>query len=286
MIDFISDYNKKTTLYENEIPYRMICNIVKMYWPNQYKKELHRYGLVLIKPEAIITGKTSELFSILQSAEYELIYFVQKSIDFIHTAEMWKFSWVHASLEHILVNQKLFSVYDSLILILRAQNFCINSACEMLTDLKGSAFEFKRKSYQIRSKIKPINYLLNYVHTSDDTNDFLREIGILLDWDEVNQAFAAMISNHVIPYPCIDEVALPEQDYTLDNWLNNIYAKMENLNISKLDKKYIKKNIRILKKHTGQKITLNFLRVLCQFELIEWTFSTIVVLSNNINYSE
>ncbi len=67
----------------------------------------------------------------------------------------------------------------------------------MLTKLKGSAFESKREPYQIRWKIKPINYVLNYVHTSDDSSDFLREVGILLDWDELIQAFEAMVSNHI-----------------------------------------------------------------------------------------
>lgn len=284
MFDFIGNVTEKNILYENEIPYRMACNMVKMYWSDQYKKELHKYGLMLIKPEALIMGKTPEIFSILHATGYELIYFVRKNIDATRTSEMWKFSWLNSSLERILVNQKLFSVYDSLILILRSQNFGAKSACEMLTDLKGSAFESKRKPHQIRWKIRPINYILNYIHTSDDSNDFLREIGILLDWDELIQVFEAIASNHIISYPTIEKSASLKQDYTLSNWLNNIYDKIEISNLSTPDKNYIMKNIQILKSYTGQKITLNFLRVLCQYELIKWDFETIVVLSNNINY--
>lgn len=78
MIDFIGNDIEKNTLYKNEIPYRMVCNMIKMYWPHQYKEELRKYGLMLIKPEAIIMGKASEIFSILHSAGYELIYFVRK----------------------------------------------------------------------------------------------------------------------------------------------------------------------------------------------------------------
>lgn len=241
---------------------------------------------MLIKPEAIIMGKTSEIFSILHAAGYELIYFCAKKINPICTAEMWKFSWLHFSLEYILVNQKLFSTYDSLILILRTQNFGTNSACEMLTDLKGSALESKRKPYQIRWKIKPINCILNYVYTSDDSNVFLREIGILLDWKELIQAFEAIISNHVMSYPSIDEPILLEQNYILNNWLDKIYARMKIASIYNSDQKYIIKNIQLLKSSTGAKITLDFLRILCQYELIEWNFETVVVLSNNINYLE
>lgn len=95
MIDFIGNDIEKNTLYKNEIPYRMVCNMIKMYWPHQYKEKLRKYGLMIIKPEAIIMGKTSEIFYILHSAGYELIYFVRKKIDALRTSEMWKFSWVN-----------------------------------------------------------------------------------------------------------------------------------------------------------------------------------------------
>lgn len=284
MVDFINNDNEKNFLYDKEISYRMVCNMVKMYWPNQYKKELCKYGLMLIKPEAIITGKAPEIIDILRTTGYELIYYVQKNIGSVRASEMWKFSWLHSSLENILINQKLFSICDSLILILRAQNLENKSVAAMLTDLKGSALEAQRKPHQIRYKLRPINYVLNYVHTSDDTSDFLREIGILLDWDELNQAFDTIVSNQVIPYPSIKVSALPKHNYTLDNWLNNIYNKIENSNIFTSDKKYIINNIKMFKKNTSHKITLNFLCILCHYDLIEWNFETIVVLSNNINY--
>lgn len=283
MNDLINNVGEKT-IYKNEIPYRMAISMAKMYWSCEYKKKLRRYGLMLIKPEAVMMGKSSEIFSILQAAGYELIYYVRKNIGSIRSAELWKFSWVNSSLECILVNQKLYSMQDSLILILRTHDTCKMSACEMLTDLKGSAFESKRKSYQIREKIKPINYVLNYVHTSDDIDDFLREIGILLDWDELIQTFDAIALNHVILYPNIEEPVLSKLNYTLDRWLKNISTKMKCFNISLPEKKYLMKNIQMLKNFTGRKISLNFLRVLCRNNLIEWDFETLVVLSNNINY--
>lgn len=282
----ISNASVKKYIYRNEISYRMVISIAKMYWSCQYKKEMLKYGLMLIKPDALIMGKTSEIFSILQEAGYELIYYVWKKIDSVRSAELWKYSWVNTSLECILINQKLFSMHDSLILILRTHNTCKKSACEMLTDLKGSAIGSKRKPYQIREKIKPINYVLNYVHTSDDIDDFLRELGILLDWGELIQAFEAMAINNITAYPNIEEPIISKPNYTLDRWLKKIQAKMKCSNISLSEKKYLMKNIQILKNYTEHKISLNFLRILYRNELIEWDFETLVVLSNNINYLE
>lgn len=282
MVDFIC--NDKIILYENEIPYRIACDLAKIHWSNRYEKELCSYGLMLIRPEAVMMGKASEIFSILQAEGYDLIYIVRKKIDALQVTEMWKFSWLNSSLEQILINQKLFSLSDSFVLILRAQHPIRKSACEMLTELKGSAFESKRKPYQIRWKIKPINYILSDLHTSDGNNDFLREIAILLDWNELIQAFEDMASNHTIPYPTIEELPLLKPDYTLDNWCKNIYAKIKVSNIPPSDRIYIMKNLHILKKHIEHKITLNFLLILCRYGLMEWNFETLVMLSNHINY--
>lgn len=274
----------KSSLYENEIPYRTVKDIAEIYYSNQYMSELQRYGLLLIKPETILLGKTQSIFSILRASEYELVYFLYKKICPTCISEMWRFSWVNSSLERIFVNQKLFSTYKSLILILRNRVLGKKTTCELLTDLKGSANEGERKPYQIREKIKPINYILNYVHTSDDQYDFLRELGILLDWEELIQAFDAMTSNCIIPYPHTDKVYFSRFNFSLDNWLKKIYTNMESSLISLSDRKYIIKNIKNLKNSYNPQITLNFLYVLIRNKLICWDFETIVIISNNIAY--
>ncbi len=172
MNTFFNRNDDKCDIYKNEIPYRMVKNIAKIYWPCNYEKELNKYGLMIIKPEALLTGKTSKIFSILQSAGYKIIFYIKKRIDPLCTSETWRFSWENSSLEHILINQKLFSLCESLILILSTDNLNEISVCEMLTALKGSSNEFERKPYQIRQILDPINYVLNYVHSSDDVNDF------------------------------------------------------------------------------------------------------------------
>lgn len=276
----------KNILYKNEVPYKVVKNIAEIYWPYQYMSELHKYGLMLIKPESILLGKTQSIFSILQTSGYELVYFLYKKICPTCTSEMWKFSWINSSLERIFVNQKLLSTYKSLILILCTQKSSKQSACELLTDLKGSANDWERKPYQIREKIRPINYILNYVHTSDDQHDFLRELGILLDSEELIQAFDAMASNRIISYPIVNKPYITNLNFSFDNWLENISIKIESSFIPVSDKKYIIDSIQMLKKNSNSKITLNFLYFLSRNKLICWNFETFVVISSNINYMQ
>ncbi len=276
----------KSSLYKDEVPYKIVKNMAEIYWSDHYMSELHKYGLMLIKPEALLLGKTQSIFSILQASGYELVHFFYKRIGHSCTSELWKFSWINSSLERIFVNQKLLSSFNSLILILCSKVPSKQSACESLTDLKGSANDRERKSYQIREKIKPINYILNYVHTSDDQYDFLRELGILLDSEELIQAFDAMASKRIISYPNINESNFSKSNFSLDSWLDSIYINMENLLIPISDKKYIIDNIQMLKSNPKQKITLIFLYVLSRNKLICWNLETFVVISNNIDYMQ
>ena len=63
MIDFIGNDIEKNTLYKNEIPYRMVCNMIKMYWPHQYKEKLRKYGLMIIN-QKLLSWEKHQKFSI------------------------------------------------------------------------------------------------------------------------------------------------------------------------------------------------------------------------------
>ena len=55
----------KSSLYKDEVPYKIVKNMAEIYWSDHYMSELHKYGLMLIKPEALVLGKTQSIFSIL-----------------------------------------------------------------------------------------------------------------------------------------------------------------------------------------------------------------------------
>ena len=67
-------YNRdKSPLYENEIPYQMVSSIAQKYLGNYYEDKFLEYGLIIIKPEALIMGKVDEIFSIFCTRGYELV---------------------------------------------------------------------------------------------------------------------------------------------------------------------------------------------------------------------
>lgn len=74
-----------------------------------------------------------------------------------------------------------------------------------LTEQKGAAKETLRSKYHLRSILKPLNIILNYVHTADEPADVIREIGILCGTSELPNVYASILSGHIKPYSMILE---------------------------------------------------------------------------------
>lgn len=280
----MNEVSDKKILYQEEIPFRIAQNLAKMYWSEQWYNKLFKIGLLIIKPEAIMLGKVSKILDIISENEFELIYSSYKKLNIEQTSAMWKFAWRNASVERILINQKLFSLCNSLILILRYKKPTVFSACEMLTDLKGPSLPEMRKPYQIRNQIQPINYILNYVHTSDEIADFLRELGILFDWTELIHIYNLLNLNNSIPFTYIEQEIIEEKQYSLSSWIKKICLRMETSSIVIPNKTYIYNLLYEIESYPNYKISLKLLQILCQYNLLTWNFETIVVLSNHIEY--
>lgn len=280
----LNDYAEKNNLYQDEISYRMSTCLAQMHWSDKYENVLYRYGMAIIKPEAIMLGKVSDILSIIKTSGFEIVYVSQKKLTDEQTNQMWKFSWINASIERILINQKLFSVCFSIIVVLRYKFNMNMSACEILTELKGSSYPEKRKSHQIRSRIKPINLILNYIHTSDEIADFLREIGILFNWDEMFNIFNLISSNNKISFSYIEQESIYLTELPLNVWLKKICCNTEKIDMDYSCKKYIKNLLQQFRECSNNKLPLDLLQILCKYNLINWDFETIVILSNNIEY--
>lgn len=279
-----NNYIRKSNLYQDEIDYRISVCSAQMYWSDKYKNVLYRYGLAIIKPEAIMLGKVNNILSIIKTAGFEIVYVSQKKLTEEQTNQMWKYSWKNASIERILINQKLFSVCFSIILILRYKFNLKMSACEILTDLKGPSNPEKRKSYQIRSLIKPLNLILNYIHTSDEIVDFLREIGILFSWDEVVNIYKLISANSIESFYYTEKQPLYISKLSLKAWLKNLYCNIKENDIHYTCIKHIENVLLSHLDSPDYKIPLSLLQILCKYNLINWNFETIVILSNHIEY--
>lgn len=276
----------KNKIYQQETPFRITTSLAQIYWSDQWKQKVNELGLLIIKPEAIMMNKVKDILNIVTKSGFEIVYHSHKKLTEVQVFEMWKFGWKDASIERILINQKLFSICNSIILVLRYKKASKLSACEIATDLKGPALPEKRKSYQIRSQIEPLNYILNYVHTSDETADYLRELGILFDWDELIYIWDIINSQKTIQPLIIKEHFFKEQDFSLKLWLKEVSKSIRKDSIPFYIKTCIQNELTIIEKNSNYKISLKLILMLCQYDIITWDFKNIIILSNNIKYMD
>lgn len=279
----LQEFYKKHKLLSHKCSLQLTEKILNIFFGSDFCSRLSSYCLMIIKPECIAYNKIQELIEILQQYKFELIYYKQCVLTPAQVFEIWEYSWQTVTCEHIYINQKLYAAGFSIILLLKNNLTIDKSACEFLTDLKGSAYEEQRHDYQIRTKLKPLNISLNFIHTSDTIFDLIYEMGILFSSDEIQSIIQCIKKSNKINY-----------DDLLQFNNTNIYAnslspeKCLSEEIKKIQCKYSnKRNIideltSIL--NNNNLFNMDFILRLEQENILRWNWTWILIISSYIQY--
>lgn len=255
---------------------------------------LSNYALMVVKPETMLFQKLNILLNLIYANDFIIIYCKKENINSAQTMTLWEPSWDNTTIERILLNQKLFELSNSLVLILKyvGSKKCI--ASEYLTFLKGSSNKEIRSKDSFREKLQSPNFLINFIHTSDDIENFIREIGIFFSCDKLLNIYNFKIndynkgnieqsrnicellnniinntnkSNNSIDFDC------DERFYV---FLNNIKEKIH------AEDKYI--NQLLSKAYKNKRISNELLWKLIKNGVIEWDIDSLSILTLYTNY--
>lgn len=286
--------NNKIELFKKDqyfhLSHQVGANILK----DKLYEVLQNHALILIKPESIYLEKVELVLKLVEDYGYEPVFFSFKRITDIKCLELWKYQWPGASFLRMLVSQKLMSISDSLVVILKAPKSLNEWASTAFSKLKGSAIESERKAYHIRTVLKPINRMLNYIHASDEPSDVMRELGVLFSWDELiniyttlqsgkkcsfheiaagNKAGAATLAKEINPY---NEIQTFKTSLIT---LNGIYKGGENLEIYK---KVIKKLDDVIKGEDY--LDFSFFENLSNLGILTWSWQLVIIATTFIEH--
>ena len=84
----------------------------------------------------------------------------------------------------------------------------------------------------------------------------------------------------------IKEHFFKEQDLSLKLWLKEVRKSIRKKSIPFYIKTCIQNELTIIEKNPNYKISLKFIVMLCQYDIITWNFKNIIILSNNIKYMD
>ena len=204
----MSRSKKKLDIYYQDFYYEMSFTQAYDTLQESLLFHMNNVALLVIKPDAVFMNRIPLIVQWLFSNGYEILYMSELYVTHTQTTELWKYQWSAASIDRIIVNEKLMEMGHSFLLLLRNKEYTATNNDPLsvrLTEQKGAAKETLRLEYHLRSILKPLNIILNYVHTADEPADVIREIGILCGTYELSNVYASILSGHIKPYSMILE---------------------------------------------------------------------------------
>jgi nucleoside diphosphate kinase len=144
------------------------------------KDELWCIGTMIAKPEAVFTRRIGAILQYLSENDFRVVATRRIRFNRETVWQMWKYHWRAATPERRDLASELLLIGEALFFAVIDRRLpTVVPAAARLADLKGSTFPERRSSTQLRSVLGATSRLLNFVHTSDDPADVVREFALL-----------------------------------------------------------------------------------------------------------
>lgn len=153
-----------------------------------------RHGLLLLKPDAAITGAMRPAVSWLLAYGYRIVGAYPVSLTRLHLRALWYFNWHRATPERRLLADRLAGLSMSVVLVLTHPDDDL-PVSSRLTAEKGPADPNLRETGHLRSVLSAGTYLLNLVHSADHPDDVLRELGVYFGEPQLAEVIVACASD-------------------------------------------------------------------------------------------
>lgn len=194
---------KKLEIYRNDFYYEWSFAQARYILQDRFLFSMRNTALLLIKPDAEMMNRIPLIIHLLDSNGYELLYGSRLRVTHTQTTELWKYQWSAATIDRIIVNEKLMGLGPSLLLLLKNRQHAVSSSLPLsayLTEQKGAANEKLRTAEHFRTVLKPLNIILNYIHTADEPADVIREIGLLVGIADLAAVYTRILSESTISF--------------------------------------------------------------------------------------
>lgn len=180
--NFLTKSEDKINIFSLDPEFRLVYNLFK----DEIINLSTNYSLVLFKPECF-TNKNAftNCINILNSkfviVDYKFFVFNNNI-----SSLLWRYQLNRATLDRLRLLFVFQNNLPGLVLIVKKRENDNIPCSIMLSNLKGSGFKKNYDPSKLRSQFTPENPMINFVHASDEPADFIRELGVLFSYTELN----------------------------------------------------------------------------------------------------
>ena len=194
----------KRRLYSVDTYFRESCLDALNTLHGSLEKLLYQHCSLIVKPEAVCGRKIDAILEFLAANSFQLVSAQEFQLCRLSAREIWRYQintypieridfidyWIHSGPWVFLLLVDLKAEYGSL----------SKSACERITALKGVSAPEKSSPSHIRHSLGQSIDILNFVHTPDDSGDFIRDLGVIFNQSDRNKIYLDLCHNK-IPAP-------------------------------------------------------------------------------------
>jgi nucleoside diphosphate kinase len=153
------------------------------------------HALVLFKPDGIAARAAMPALHHLAADGFTPVAAHAVTLTQHITRALWLYRFSVASMDRVVLHDLIHAAGPSLLVALRDERAAEGDpipATVRLTDRKGSSRPERRRPDQLRSRLAIEDRLLNYLHTSDEPADLVRELAILMTAPERREFVSEM----------------------------------------------------------------------------------------------
>jgi hypothetical protein len=186
---------EKTRRYRDEMFFREAWLDLSSAAGGEAPSLVSNHALILFKPDAFVGRAVVPALRHLAEQDFTAVAWEAVFLDRHVTRWLWLYRFNVASVERVWLHDMINSAGPSLLVVLRDERAARDRvpATVRLTDHKGPSRPERRRADQLRSVLGVTDRLLNYMHTSDEPADLVRELGILLASDERRALIARVL---------------------------------------------------------------------------------------------
>lgn len=224
----------KRALYAVDTYFRDSWEDASRYLGSALDDFLESHALILVKPDGVAAHRLSVAVDWLRRFGATVVTAERCTLTRHVVRALWQYQWNKATRDRRDLADLLMPSTESLVLIVRRDSPDDVPYTLAVSDAKGPADPAKREPHHLRYTLGNENYLLNFVHTTDEPADMVREIGVLFDAGRRQRIYETIVRRpDGYQEACCEaralESQLPRQDLSLAGALRQLRERTETM---------------------------------------------------------